>query len=166
MSRGVRQTGASVKIDSDRWVEVTPSRYPHEREGLESVRDNLPDADPYRAWSNFEFIALDGTPFEVDLLVLGPAGLHLVELKAWSGRITGTERDWLEHNPGAGRPIPRSSPLPLTRLKAQSFPSWLEAHARRTQADVQVPYVHEALFLHGQGVDCRLPTNVKERVFG
>jgi serine/threonine protein kinase len=153
-----------VKATSARWVEVSPSRYAHEREGLEHVRDQLPDADPYRAWANVEFVALDGTPYEVDLVVLGPAGFHLVELKAWSGRIEGDERDWLEHNPGSGRPIARRSPLWLTRLKAQAFRSWLEHHARRSRTDV--PYVHESLFLHGQGVDCRLPDRVKERVFG
>ena len=38
-----------------------------EREGLEHVRDQLPYASPYHAWSNFEFVALDGSPYEVDL---------------------------------------------------------------------------------------------------
>lgn len=155
-----------VKADSERWVEVTRSRFPHEREGLEHVRELLPDSGPYHAWSNFEFIALDGKHHEIDLLVLGPAGLHLIELKAWSGKISGDEQDWLEHNPGAGRPIPRRSPLGLTRAKAQSLRSWLEHHARRQRGSVQVPYVHESLFLHGFGVDCTLPGHVKQRVFG
>jgi hypothetical protein len=74
-----------VTADSPRWTEVTASRWPHEKEDLDHVRDNLPDATPYRAWSNIEFASLDGTPYEVDPLVLGPAGLHVVELKAWVG---------------------------------------------------------------------------------
>jgi len=155
-----------LKADSGRWVEVTRSRFEHEREGLDHVREHLPDADPYRAWSNFEFVGMDGKHHEIDLLVLGPAGLHLVELKAWTGRITGDEQDWVEHNPGAGRAIPRRSPLGLTRLKAQSFRSWLEHQARQQRSSGLVPYVHESLFLHGFGVDCRLPDRVKERVFG
>ncbi|NYG54948.1 BREX system serine/threonine kinase PglW [Nocardioides perillae] len=157
-----------MRADSGRWTEIAPSRFPHEREGLEHVRAELPDAAPYHAWSNFEFVALDGTPHEVDLLVLGPAGFHLVELKAWSGRIEldpmGGEHDWLEHVPGRGRPLQRRSPLGLTRLKAQSFRSWLERHARGTATGV--PFVHESLFLHGPGVDCRLPQHLKARVFG
>ncbi|MBY9075951.1 BREX system serine/threonine kinase PglW [Nocardioides sp. WL0053] len=145
---------------------MSPSRYPHEREGLEHVRDQLPDASPYHAWTNFEFVALDGSPYEVDLLVLGPAGFHLVELKAWSGTIRGDELEWQEHNPGAGRVITRSNPLGLTRRKAQAFRSWLEHHARREGGSVNVPFVHESLFLHGQAVDCRLPERIKQRVFG
>jgi hypothetical protein len=75
-------------------------RYPHEREGLEHVRDQLPDASPYHGWSYFEFVAFDGSPYAVDLLVLGPAGFHLLKLKAWSGKITGDELEWQEHDPG------------------------------------------------------------------
>jgi hypothetical protein len=44
------------------------------------VREELPDGPPYHAWSNVEFVALDGTPHEVDLVVLRPAGFHVVEL--------------------------------------------------------------------------------------
>lgn len=92
-----------MRADSGRWTEVAASRHPHEREGLEHVRDQLPDAAPYHAWSNVEFVALDGTPYEVDLVVLGPAGFHLVELKAWSGKIeqdrSGGENDWLSTLP-------------------------------------------------------------------
>lgn len=157
-----------MRADSGRWTEVAPSRHAHERDGLEHVRDQLPDAAPYHAWSNVEFVALDGTPYEVDLVVLGPAGFHLVELKAWSGKIeqdrSGGENDWLEHPPGRGRPLQRRNPLGLTRLKAQSFRSWLEHHARGT--GTRVPYVHESLFLHGTQVDCRLPDRLKARIFG
>jgi hypothetical protein len=44
----------------DRWVTVTPSQFQHEREALEYVRQLLPDAEPYRAWSNFTFTADTG----------------------------------------------------------------------------------------------------------
>ncbi len=59
---------------SGRWVEVAPSEHAHEREGLEHVRAHLPSRAPWFAWSNVEFVAMDGTPHEVDLVVLGPAG--------------------------------------------------------------------------------------------
>lgn len=156
-----------MKPDSPRWTEVTPSRWAHEREGLEHVRDHLSDSTPYRAWSNFEFISLDGTPYEVDLLVLGPAGLHLVELKAWAGRISGDDYDWWEAGAPGSRPKARRNPLPLTNAKAKAFRSWLEHHARRLGQNVHIPYVHEALFLHGPGVDGRgIPQHVRKRIYG
>ena len=45
-----------------------PQRLPWEREALDFVRESLPDRTPYRAWSNFEFVAQDGSINEVDLL--------------------------------------------------------------------------------------------------
>ncbi|EFQ84265.1 hypothetical protein HMPREF0063_10981 [Aeromicrobium marinum DSM 15272] len=156
-----------MRADSGRWTEVTPSRFVHEREGLEFVRDNLPSSEPYHAWSNFEFIDKDGRQYEVDLLVLGPAGLHLVELKAWAGRITGNDYDWLEHNPGLAHPKRRGNPLGLTSTKAKALKEWLERAAKRLGHNVEIPFVHESLFLHGAAVDARgLPENVRQLVFG
>jgi hypothetical protein len=64
-----------------RWMEVTPSQFTHEAEGLNVVRGLLPDQPPFRAWSNFEFRDSHGKWHEVDLLVLGRRRLHLVELR-------------------------------------------------------------------------------------
>ena len=69
----------------------------------------LPDHDPYRAWSNFEFQADDGAIYEVDLLVLTKQGFWLVECKAWEGRITGDSGSWTRIARTA-RPGPRTTP--------------------------------------------------------
>jgi len=63
-----------------RWIEVTPSQFTHEVEGLNLIRSLLPANAPFRAWSNFEFRDGHGKWHEVDLLVLGRRRLHLVEL--------------------------------------------------------------------------------------
>jgi len=78
-----------VDEGSERWEEITPSRFPWEIEGLRYVCSKLPDQDPYRAWSNFEFIADNGAVYECDLLVLCPRGLVLLELKGWPNRVAG-----------------------------------------------------------------------------
>ena len=39
----------------DRWVQIAESQFAHEQEGLDLVKQALPDAAPYRAWANFEF---------------------------------------------------------------------------------------------------------------
>ena len=49
-----------MREGSHRWHEVAPSRFEHEREGLHYVRDALPEASPYMAWSNFELVGSDG----------------------------------------------------------------------------------------------------------
>ena len=57
-----------------RWITVTESEFDHERRGLEAIRERLPDAEPWRAWSNFTFTAHAGHVREVDLLVVSPGG--------------------------------------------------------------------------------------------
>lgn len=34
------------------WIEVTPSQFTHEAEGLNTVRSLLPESPPFTAWSN------------------------------------------------------------------------------------------------------------------
>ena len=43
-----------------RWKEISTSQFPWERVALEFVRRALPNREPFRAYSNFEFIAEDG----------------------------------------------------------------------------------------------------------
>ena len=57
-------------MKSARWAEITPSEYAWEREALDYIKARLPGSEPFRAWSNFEFIAEDGSINEVDLLVV------------------------------------------------------------------------------------------------
>jgi hypothetical protein len=64
-------------MESPRWKIITPSKFEWERRGLDFIRQGLPDHDPYRAWSNFEFQAGDGAIYEVDLLVLTKQGFWL-----------------------------------------------------------------------------------------
>jgi hypothetical protein len=119
------------------------------------LREHLPETEPYRAWSNFSFTTKDGRTPEVDLLVLGPAGPHLVELKAWSGRISGNEYTWFEHNPGTDRPIRRDSPIAAVNQKAKELNGWVETSSRRLRRNIAIPYVEDSLLLHGAEVDAR-----------
>lgn len=149
-----------MKQNSERWVTVTESEFPHEREGLERVRSFLPDTDPYYAWSNFTFTSQQGQPYEVDLLVLGPAGLHLVELKAWSGDIRPVGNG---HHFWRAAGQERKNPVLLTNHKAKLLSSLLQREARGGNA--YVPWVYDAVLLHSRGVVSHLPDDVASRVF-
>ena len=152
------------------WVEVTPSQFPFEAEGLSLVRDLLPDEPPFRAWSNFEFRDNQGKWHEVDLVVLGRRRMHLVELKYWAGTIKGDDHIWRRE----GRPA-TDSPLKLARRKAQRLAGKLtdELHrlAQHSQAKVPdpkavVPFVQEAVFLHHPATKCLLPVGSRKDIFG
>ena len=98
-------------MKSPRWKIITPSQYEHERRALDYVRDELPDHNPYRAWTNFEFQTSDGAIYEVDLLVLTKQGFWLVEIKSWPGRVSGDAGTWTRTH--EGRTISKDNPVLL-----------------------------------------------------
>jgi hypothetical protein len=153
-----------------RWVEVTPSPFPHEAEGLTTVRMLLPHISPYRAWSNVEFRDSQGKWHEVDLIVLGQRRMHLVELKYYSGTLRGDDLRWLRDGHRA-----EDSPLKLARRKAHRLAGKLRDELGRWAAergvasnDVRhvVPYVQESVFLHHPGLRCVLSAASRVDLFG
>ncbi|SRR6266571_8483537 len=86
-------------MQEGRWTTVTPSQFQHERDALKHVQDLLPDAEPYRAWSNFTFTADTGHVYEVDLLVAAPSGLYLIEIKSLSGHLASSGSNWILTRP-------------------------------------------------------------------
>jgi serine/threonine protein kinase len=153
-----------------RWVEVTPSQFTHEAEGLSLIRGLLPAHAPFRAWSNFEFRDSHGKWHEIDLLVLGRRRLHLVELKYYSGTLRGDDLTWCRDGHRA-----EDSPLKLARRKAQRLASKLqdelirwaqEKGARIPDGRKAVPFVQEAVFLHHPGLRCLLPAASRVDLFG
>lgn len=159
-----------MALAEERWIEVTSSQFDHETEGLKLVRQLLPDHSPYRAWSNFEFRDNHGRWHEVDLLVLGRAQLHLVELKYYSGVLTGDDHRWMRPGKRA-----EDSPLKLARRKAQYLASRLQDAARdweretgATIPDIKqvVPFVQESVFLHHPQFRCELDDHSAQGLYG
>jgi serine/threonine protein kinase len=153
-----------------RWIEVTPSQFTHEAEGLNLVRSLMPANAPFRAWSNFEFRDGYGKWHEVDLLALGRRRLHLVELKYYSGTLRGDDLTWRRDGHRA-----EDSPLKLARRKAQRLASKLQDElirwAQETGANIPdprtvVPFVQESVFLHHPGLRCLLPPASRIDLFG
>ena len=103
-----------------RWTTITESEFDHERRGLQAIRERLPDAEPWRAWSNFTFTANTGHVREVDLLVVTPNGVQMVELKDWHGTVATENGSWVQTTP-SGRRIPHRNPLHLVNQKAREL---------------------------------------------
>ena len=112
-----------MEATSPRWLAITESEFPWEREALAFVRDRLPDHDPYRAWANFEFIADDGSINESDLLVLTTKGFYLVEIKSRPGTMTGDQGTWTWRHDGRLQTV--DNPLLLANRKAKKLISLL-----------------------------------------
>ena len=136
----------------DRWTEITPSEYAWEHEALEYLKARLPDGEPFRAWSNFEFIAGDGSINEVDLLVVSLHKVYLVEIKSWSGTISGDSSTWRREVDG--REFLLDSPLLLANRKAKKLGSILKA--QKALAKKRRPFIEAVVFLSRMGVRCWL----------
>jgi len=126
------------------WTAFAESPYPWERDAIDFVRERLPDHEPYRAWSLFEFVALDGSVNEVDLLVYAPFGFFLIEMKSQPGRLTGDAGTWTWSIDG--RLITTDNPLKATNLKAKKLSSLLGAQGAAKRGGSN-PFIEPLVFL-------------------
>ena len=123
-------------MKSTRWKEISQSEYAWEKEALEFIKERLPDNEPYRAWSNFEFIADDGSINEVDLLVLTPQGFFIVEIKSRPGRLSGDSGTWTWET--EGRYYTDDNPLIATNRKAKKLASLLKR--QKSTRKIRLPF--------------------------
>ena len=137
---------------SQRWMAVTEPQFPWERAALDYVRERFPDQDPFRAWSNFEFIAEDGSINEVDLLVVSLYKIYLVEIKSRPGRVSGDAGTWTWAD--EGRTFTDDNPLLLANRKAKKLKSLLQ-HQNALRHS-RVPYIEPLIFLSAPGLRCEL----------
>jgi serine/threonine protein kinase len=147
----------------DLWQQITPSEYPWEREALEYLKRRLPDHEPYRAWANFEFI-LDGVVSEIDVLVVVPKGLFLVEIKSWPGRLEGDAGTWRRTSPGSTSARTIDNPYLLTNRKAKRLKSLLAR--QRAFRGSQPPFIAPLVFLSSSELDCHLLADARHGVCG
>ena len=107
----------------------------------------------YRAWTNVEFIADDGSVNEIDALVVSPRGFFLIEIKSFPGVLFGDGQSWRWRRPnGSEKPLPH--PLILANTKAKRLRSLLARQpALRNERD---PYITALVFLSSPDLDCRL----------
>jgi len=142
-----------------RWVTVTESEFDHERRGLEAIREKLPDSDPWRAWSNFTFTANTGHVREVDLLVVAPGGVCMIELKDWHGSVTSENGTWVQTTPG-GRRRTHGNPLHLVNRKAKELAGLLAGTAGGKRV-----WVAEAVCFTDNSLRVRLPAHDHNGVY-
>jgi serine/threonine protein kinase len=143
------------------WTGLAESPYPWERDALDFVRERFPDHEPWRAWSLFEFIALDGSVNEVDLLIFAPWGFFLVEIKSRPGRLTGDAGTWTWETDG--RLTSTDNPLKLANTKAKKLAELLN-HQAATRRTGKVPFIEPLVFLSAPDLRCDLTGTGRLRV--
>ena len=147
---------------SGRWHVVHPSAFAHEQAALELLRARLPDESPFRAWSNFEFIAEDGSINEVDALVGSTDRVYLIEIKHWAGAIAGNQTTWAITSPN-GRLRYEENPLLLANRKAKKLKSLLGRQLAFKNG--RLPYIQAAVFLSSPQAVLRLDDVAAQHVY-
>jgi serine/threonine protein kinase len=110
--------GVEVEAGSQRWRQVGESQYPWETDALNVLRELLPDAAPFQAWTNFEFTD-GGRIHEVDALVITPKGGFVIEIKGWSGEVRGDQGRWTQiRNDGSRESHPNAANLTAQKVRA------------------------------------------------
>ncbi|MBM4094493.1 MAG: BREX system serine/threonine kinase PglW, partial [Planctomycetes bacterium] len=142
------------------WTAVADSEYPWERDALTFVRERFPSREPYRAWSNFEFIANDGSVNEVDLLVFTPQGFFLVEIKSRPGVLAGDAHTWTWRHDG--HLTVTDNPVLLAKQKASKLATMLQR--QRPFRKSQVPFIEPLIFCSADDLELRLEGNARFHV--
>jgi Nuclease-related domain len=152
-----------MALPPSRWRRVSESEFPWERDALQWLADQLPNQEPTRMWSNFEFISNDGHINEVDALILTAKGLFLVEIKSRPAqRLSGDAYAWSWVD--GGRIVETDNPLVPTDRKAKRLASLLAPFERKE--GVRLPFIESMVFCSAPGLDIRLPANIATRVYG
>jgi serine/threonine protein kinase len=135
------------------WIVVTESNFPWEREALEFVRCQFPAHEPYRAWSNFEFVATDGSINEVDLLIFTPQGFFLIEIKSRPSKLSGDAGTWMWES--SGKRYTDDNPLIATNRKAKKLRSLL-SRQRAFKDKGKVPFIEPLFFCSAPALQLEL----------
>lgn len=143
----------------ENWNIITPSTFAHEIEAFEFIRSGL--STSCHAFSNFTFIGLDGSLNEVDLMVIGPWGFFLCEIKSRPGVIKGDSQTWQWVD--GQRIYSDDNPLLLTQRKCQKLRELFLK--QRSMRDHQLPFLEPIIFLSHSSNRLDLPPEAGLRVF-
>ena len=141
-----------------RWVQCTPSEYAWERAALAYLEALFPKREPYRAWANAEFIGSDGSVNEIDLLLVTPARIIVLEIKSWSGVLQGDAGTWQHKRRVLDNPVIGAN------RKARKIKSLLGSQP--AMRGLRVPWVEAAVFLSNASLDVQLAPEGRAHVFG
>ncbi|MCE2484099.1 MAG: BREX system serine/threonine kinase PglW [Desulfurellaceae bacterium] len=147
--------------EAKNWTTIAESRFPWEREALEFVRQRFPSHEPYRAWSNFEFIADDGSINEVDLLVFSPQGFFLIEIKSRPGRLSGDAGTWIWETDN--RRLTTDNPLIAANTKAKKLAALLQRQ-KVSRKKGRLPYLETLVFCSAPELQCGLQGTARYHV--
>ena len=154
-----------MALSKSRWKRLTESKHAHEHEAFEFLAAGLPDSEPNYLYTNFEFIADDGSINEVDALAITRAGIFLIEAKSRGGVITGNRHNWdwdASTAPAPPRVITVDSPLISTNSKSRKLADLLGK--QKVFRNQRHPWIEPLIFLSAPRISVQLPASERMRI--
>ena len=124
-----------------------------------------PKREPYHVWTNFEFTTRNGQMYEVDALAITDNGVHLIEIKSYSGILAGDASTW-EWTTPEGRFRQLDNPRILANRKAKALKGLIENSRAFRNHRSSVPYVDACVFLSDPKLRSELSVQGRHNVFG
>ena len=122
-------------------IKLGSSENESERWAAKYLRDNLPDN--YLIFSNI-YINYNGTPFEIDLVVKGPATIHFIDVKGFHGIVHAGQGSWVLEDGDNERTYP--DPVDKVIKHSKKFPGlW-----RREYRSVKCPFFNGLVLVTGK----------------
>ncbi|MDR0945482.1 MAG: NERD domain-containing protein, partial [Bifidobacteriaceae bacterium] len=137
---------------SDQWVALGPVASAEEQAGLDALK-KLITADPAaRGWSNPQFISPSGRVDEVDAFVITRVGAFVIELKGWTGDITGNQSEWVVTSQRTGKSRSERNPYLLASEKSRRLAGLLKdaVKGRGVHGRGAVPFIGALVLMHGK----------------
>ena len=153
-----------MEPDSKRWRKVSESQYPWETDALNALRELLPDAAPFQAWTNFQFTD-GGRIHEVDALVITPKGGFVIEVKAWSGVVHGDQGRWTQVRTDGSRQS-HSNAANLTAEKVRALASLIRNswHAGPNGDGPRTIFLQPLVWFSNPNLRVELPAELRTKI--
>lgn len=120
----------------------------------------MPPTCSIHGWSNFEFVADEGSIYEVDALVIGAWGAYLIEIKSRPGVVSGGGNVWRWSH--EGRTVSADNPLLLANRKAKALIGLLGR--QKAFNNIKPPFLEALVFLSHESNKIHLQGNDAFRV--
>jgi serine/threonine protein kinase len=133
----------------------------HSREvkGIERLQNALPDN--WLAFTNLEFVMSAGKSREIDVVLISPTRLFIIDLKDWNGQVVAKDGAWFQNGSHRGK-----SPVGKITENARNIGLSFEQDIKKHQKSQKItaPFVHGLVVFTGNCDISKLAPAEREKV--
>ena len=117
--------------------------HPREVKGIGRLQRALPD--DWLAFTNLEFVVSAGKSREIDIVLVAPTRIFIIDLKDWNGQVVAKDGAWFQN--GIDRGIPVGKVVENARNIGHALAANVKKH--RHSNDIVPPFVDGLVVITG-----------------